>query len=656
MSTRWRAGVAWTVTLWAAVVVGSVTWVAWRYNGAPVGLGLNDSVGLVATGVMWTMSGAVLITYRPRNVLGWLLLAVGACQALFVGLQVYSWYGIVIAEPDWPLARWALFLSAGLFVPAWVAFPTLLIAFYPDGRLPARWMRWPVGGAAAGILLAVLCTRFERSLYEDAWVSPPFVLPTEVMKVLIVWIGNPLLLASAAAIWVGGVVRFVRARSPQREQLAWLACVVAPSFAVGFYDPLNLFGVIALLVPVAIAVGVLRYGLLGIAAVLRRGLVYAVLTAAAVVVYLVVSALAVQTMGKTPIPGVVAAALVTVGLTPARDRLQRGVDRFIYGRRADPAQALGHLGDQVAEADEAELLHTALTSVAESVGAAGAAVVTSDGHIVSSVGTGPAGYQIGSLRLGGRDLGTLQLATRYRPPQALSVAERHLHAALTAQIAVVMLAVNLTDELKAERDRVVTATRTERDRLRRDLHDGLGPSLSGVALGLQALTDAIETNNTPACTPLLQRISAEVATAVRDIRRIIEDLRPAALDRHSLTDAVSRHAATLSGQTTVTVTTDARLRLLPPNVETAAYRIVTEALTNAARHAHARHVDVTITTDDQDLRLTVADDGGGGADTGAPGVGITSMRRRTEALHGSCIIDSAAHGTTITATLPLDQP
>src|SRR4051812_20828426 len=174
MSTRWFAGVAWAVTLWATVVVGSVTWVAWRYDD-PMGQGVNGSVGQVAVGVLWTVSGAVLITYRPRNVLGWLLLAVGACQALFVGLWVFSWYGIAIAEPDWPLARWALFISAGLFVPAWVAFPTLLIAFYPDGRLPARWMRWPVGGAAAGILLAVLCIRFERSLYEDALASPPLV-------------------------------------------------------------------------------------------------------------------------------------------------------------------------------------------------------------------------------------------------------------------------------------------------------------------------------------------------------------------------------------------------------------------------------------------------------------------------------------------------
>jgi signal transduction histidine kinase len=620
-----------------------------------MGQGLDGSVGQVAVGVLWTACGAVLITYRPRNVLGWLLLVVGACQALFVGLWVFSWYGIVFAEPDWPLARWALFVSAGLFVPGWLAFPTLLIAFYPDGRLPARWMRWPVGGAAAGILLMVLCVRFERSLYEDALASPPLVLPTAVMRVLILWIGNPLLMVSAAAIWVGVVMRFVRARSPQREQLACLACVVAAFVPFWFFDPLNILGLIALLVPVAIAVGVLRYGLLGIAAVLRRGLVYAVLTTAAVVVYLVVSALAAQTIGRTLIPGVVAAALVTVGLTPARDYLQRVVDRFIYGRRADPARALGHLGDQVAEAGEAELLHTALTSVAESVGAAGAAVVASDGRVVSSVGAGPAGYEIGSLRFGGRDLGTLRLATRYRPPEALSVAERHLHAALTAQIAVVMLAVNLTEELKAERDRVVTATRAERDRLRRDLHDGLGPSLSGVALGLQALTDVIETGNAAACAPLLQRISVEVATAVRDIRRIIEDLRPAALDRHSLPDAVSRHAATLSRQTTVTVTADARLRLLPPNVETAAYRIVTEALTNAARHAHARHVNVIITTDDHDLRLTVADDGGGGATTGTPGVGLTSMRSRTEALHGSCTIDSAAHGTTVTATLPLDQ-
>ncbi|GLZ29376.1 hypothetical protein Lesp02_15660 [Lentzea sp. NBRC 105346] len=595
-----------------------------------------------------------MVALRPRNVVGWLLLAAGTCQVLFIGLMAFSWYGLTIADPAWSSARWTLFAGAGLFVPGWLVLPTLLISFYPDGRLPARWWRWPVGGAATGILLLTVIASFDPHAYIGTPGAPPLVVPEVVLQILLVGICLPLIAGSTVIIWIGTVVRFVRARSPERQQLAWLACVVGAFLAISQYGPAKpLLTVIAFGVPVAIAVGVMRYRLLGIAVVLRRGLVYVVLTSAVVVVYLAFSAVAAQALDRTPIPGVMAAAVVAVGLTPARDQLQRAVDRFIYGRRPDPVQALGHLGNLVAEADEAELLHTALRSVAGSVGATGAAVVA-DGHVVSSVGTDPAGYEIGPLRFGGQDLGTLRLATRYAPPQSRGQAERRLHAALTSQVAVVVQATRLAEELKAERDRVVTATRNERERLRRDLHDGLGPSLSGVSLGLQALGDAVETGNKAVCTALLERISTEVATAVLDIRRIIEDLRPAALDQLGLADAVSRHAASLAGSVTVTVTT-AGPRGLPPNVETAAYRIVTEALTNITRHANARHARVDISTNDQTLRLSIADDGDGGADTGSTGVGLTSMHRRAEALHGSCTVESTAVGTTVVVTLPLDK-
>lgn len=653
MSAR---GIAWAVTLFATTVAGFVMWSAWQY-GDPWGSDglLPSTVAQVAAGAVWTVPGAFLVTFRPRNIVGWLLLGTGACQALFIGLVVLGYYGVEIADPSWPMARWVLFLSSGLYVPGWLALPTLLIAFYPDGRLPARWWRWPVGGAATGIVLLTILVAVDPDAYIGVPVTPPLILPKPVMQILLVGLCLPLLAGSTLAIWIGTVLRFLKARSPERQQLAWLACVVGAFLAVSLYDPAKpLLTIVGSLVPVAIAVGVLRHGLWGIAAVLRRSLVYVVLTAAVVTVYLAVSAFTAQALGDTPIPGVLAAAVVVVGLTPARDRLQRAVDRFIYGRRPDPVQALGHLGDRIADADEADLLHTALHSVAGSVGAAGAAVIAADGHIVSSIGTSPCTYEIGSLRLGGQNLGTLQLATRYTPPASRNDAERRLHAALTSQVAVVVRAAKLTEELTAERDQVVNATRTERDRLRRDLHDGLGPSLSGVGLGLQALTDAVDTNNKTACTALLERISTEVATAVHDIRRIIEDLRPAALDQHGLADALDRHAASLSNQITVTVTTTRRP--LPPNVETAAYRIVTEALTNVTRHANARHAQVTITTDDHTLRLTIADDGDGGADTSPPGVGLTSMHRRAETLHGTCTIDSTTTGTTVTVTLPLDNP
>jgi signal transduction histidine kinase len=331
------------------------------------------------------------------------------------------------------------------------------------------------------------------------------------------------------------------------------------------------------------------------------------------------------------------------------------VDRLIYGRRPDPVTALAHLGDLVADAHESELLALALGSVAESVGAAGAAVVAHDGRVVGRAGTHPAGYQIGLLRFGGQNLGSLQLATRYTPPAFRGEAERRLHAALTSQVAVVVRAIELAEDVKAERDRVIAATRDERERLRRDLHDGLGPSLSGVGLGLQALADTMATRNVAASAALLDRISAEVVTAVRDIRRIIDDLRPTALDHLNLVGAVRRFAATLSIAVTTHVGTD-DLGRLTPDVETAAYRIITEALTNTTRHANASCVHVTMTADGGSLQITIADDGDGGASSGTPGIGLASMRRRAEVLGGSLTIGSGTDGTTVTATLPLEKP
>lgn len=142
--------------------------------------------------------------------------------------------------------------------------------------------------------------------------------------------------------------------------------------------------------------------------------------------------------------------------------------------------------------------------------------------------------------------------------------------------------------------------------------------------------------------------------AVAEIRRIIDDLRPTALDSIGLMEAIRRHAATVS--TVLHVDIDAAdVPTMPLQVESAAYRIATEALTNAVRHADARNVRLSLTTLDRTLRITVADDGHGvGATT--PGVGLASMRHRAEALGGHLHIDTAGTGTTITAVLPLEQP
>jgi signal transduction histidine kinase len=618
------------------------------------GYGTDLPAGLLA--VAWTATGAVLLVLRPRNALGWLLVVVGVCQALQQGLAAYGGYGVALADPPWPLARWVAWPAAALWLPGLLPLPTLLLALYPNGRLPSRWWRWPVAAAALGIGLVTLAAMLHPRPYGEVAPGPPPVAAPSVAIVFYV-VGGVLLAAGAVVIWIGSIGRLLRARAPERQQLAWLLFVVVPLIVVAFgAAPMPVFLALGFGVPVAVAVGVLRYHLLGIEVVLRRGLVYGALTAVVVAVYLVVTTVAGTRLDRGPLPGVVAAALVAVGLTPLRDRLQAAVDRLVYGDRRDPMRAVTRLGDRVAAAGESDLLPAVLATVTDAVRAPGAAVLAPDGSLLATHGATPASSnaELLPLRVGGRELGVLQIAPR-GVGEPYTDGDRRLLAALAPQVAVVVRALELAEALEAERDRVVAVTRQERDRLRRDLHDGLGPSLSGVGLGLQALQDAQAADDQATADQLLARIREEVATAVGEVRRILDDLRPAVLDRTRLPDAIRRHAAAVSSGPLEVSVDAADLPTLPPAVETAAYRITQEALTNVVRHAGAHHAHVTLDTSAAALTVTVTDDGHGISGSTHRGVGLASMRQRAQALHGTLRVDSGDHGTTVVATLPLQD-
>jgi signal transduction histidine kinase len=688
---------AWVVVLSsaAAVVFAAVVWFVAHPNGLPQLSAARDGamvLGWGLLGVAWGVTGAALVARRPRNAIGWLLLAVGTCQAWHVGLVAYGIFGLTVVTPAWPGALWAGYAGAALLTLGLLATPTLLLALYPEGRLPARWWRWPVAAAVVAMLHLTAQGLFpvlgDPKAGEVVVVVPDFLqgVPPSLLppvyrtsqpawttgEPLPAWVSSvrdgylplteklwvPLYVLTMLLIWAGTAVRLARSRPPQRQQLAWLVCVVMPFLVAAWLAPKDLGRLVVLptllLVPVAVAVGVLRYRLLGIEAAVRRGAVYAVLTALVFAIYLGAAVLLTNVAidRQLALPGVLAAVLVVVGLAPARERVQRAVDRILYGERRDPLAAMTQFGNQMAISDELDLLPAALRTVTHAVRAPGAAVIAPDGELIGRAGADlPNGARYVSLPLefGGQVIGELRVSNR-GAHDAYSRPEHRLLSALAHQVAVIVRALGLAEALEAERDRAVTAIRTERDRLRSDMHDGLGPSLSGVGLGLQALADAPDDPDRAAA--LLDRLRAEVATAVGEVRRIIDGLRPAALDTMGLTEAIRCHADTVS--TFLPVDVDiASLPPLPPDVETAAYRITTEALTNALRHAGAHHVRVCLDVPDGALRITVADDGHGVLNTTA-GVGLTSMRRRAEALGGRLELASVPTGTTVITTFPLE--
>jgi hypothetical protein len=307
--------VAVVAVLVAVATVAVAAWVRTLPNVTTqllTGYGTDLPAGLLA--VAWTATGAVLVALRPRNALGWLVVGSGSARGCSAGRlrRLRRRYRRLAAGPLGRLGG-----ERGCGLPGLLPLASLLLALYPDGRLPARWWRWPFAATAVGIALLTLAMMLAPQAYADVAPGPaPLRAPTLALAGLSV--GGALFVGGTIVIWVASVVRLLRARAPERQQLAWLFVVVVPFLLVAFLTS-SMPGFLALgfLIPVAVAVGVLRYRLLGIETVLRRGLVYALLTAAVVAVYLVVTTVAGAQLDRGPLAGAVAAALGGGRVDPA---------------------------------------------------------------------------------------------------------------------------------------------------------------------------------------------------------------------------------------------------------------------------------------------------------------------------------------------------
>jgi len=337
-------------------------------------------------------------------------------------------------------------------------------------------------------------------------------------------------------------------------------------------------------------------------------------------------------------------------------------DRLLFGDRARPYEALTRLGRRLEHAPAPDAtLRSVVETVAETMRTPYASIEFSvvDGTVIAAEHGAPSGEPIRFPMVYQDDtIGHLVVSPR-SPGEEFGAADRRLLGDLARQAGVATHAAQVTAALRQARLGLITAREEERRRLRRDLHDGLGPALAGVTLGLHATRTTIGIDPERAA-EMLGGIETQVEEAVRDIRRLVYGLRPPALDEYGLYRAIQQYAANVEGQRAangLTITVQAPLAglgELPAAVEVAAYRIATEAITNVSRHARASACHVRLEFDGA-LRLDITDDGGGLPADKPAGVGLTAMRERAAELGGDLSISSAGMGTRISARLPIPE-
>jgi signal transduction histidine kinase len=632
-----------------------------------LGITENSSWINVIAGPAFPLLAALVLRSRGRDPdrppridrLAWLLLGFGVLCTMTLVVHVLAEDGLQHGVPG---ARALAWVSTWL----WTAVaPSLLLSllWFPSGESPGpRWrgLEGALGVAYAGMLLSVAFDPGPMPDFPGRGDNPLGWESGESLLHVVSGVGFSTLAASFFATVASLAVRFARGGPRERAQLRWLlgalavlvVVVAAPGDVLPAFSTVLTIAATTLL-PVTLAVALTRrdgYGL-------PRVLVYGSLSVLLMAAYLGVVGLAQEVFGGQAdrAAAVGAAGVVAVLVAPLRARLQRAAERLVYGDRGDPHVALNDLGRRLAGRPD-DLLEEVVCTVTGALRAPYAAVVLArEDAPTAAAGRPVADRVVVPLTLGGSEVGSLVVGQR-SPVERYGPRDLALLEDLARPIAVAAHAAALTRDLQRSRESLVLAREEERRRLRRDLHDGLGPALAGVAFGLDAARNSLGRDPARADAEL-QELKHELQASIADVRRLVYDLRPPALDQLGLVPALEQYAARLGERGALDVTVSATpLPPLPAAVEVAAYRIATEALTNAARHARARTTSVALSLEEEALRLDVLDDGVGLVADRPLGVGLTAMSERAAELGGSCSVSVRTEGgTAVVAVLPLRE-
>ncbi len=610
-------------------------------------------------------AGALILARHRRHMIGWLFCVSGVWGAL---LEFAESWGL----HELPGGEWGAWFALW----AWIAHGAVLafvFLLFPDGRVLGR--RWRAAGwlTVAGCVLAVPGLALGADSHEAfAPARNPIAIDATLADVL-AGIGQALFVVGFLACGASLVVRLRRSAGVERQQLKWFGyagavLVVVGSFTIALWSQTVvvhiLFPLVLCGLPIAAGIAILRYRLYEIDRVINRTLVYGALTAAIVALYgavvLTVDALLKDSASRAGT--LIATGVVAVAAHPLRTWLQRRVNRLMYGDRDDPYAALSRLGQRLgADVAPGAVLQTIVDAVAEALRVPHVAIELAHGDAFEPAavcGQRASGeHERVALISRGETVGRIVVESRAAGDR-LRADERRLLADLARQAAPAVDAARLTYDLQRSRERLVVAREEERRRLRRDLHDGLGPTLAGVVLQLDN-TRALLATQPDAASAMLATLRDAAQTAIGDVRELVYGLRPPALDELGLVPAIREQAARMNGDERgprISVDGPDDLAQLPAAVEVAAFRIAVEAITNVVRHADARTCRVRLTLNGT-LELDVHDDGDATTTSYQPGVGISSMRERATELGGSFRIGRHSdHGTHVHVTLPLAGP
>jgi two-component system NarL family sensor kinase len=405
------------------------------------------------------------------------------------------------------------------------------------------------------------------------------------------------------------------------------------------------------LIPIAVTVAIVRQELLDIRLVVARLLAWMMLLLVVVLAYAALTAL-IARFGPVGLRwSTFVTVLLVILAVPLLPRLQRLVDGALYGDRGDPARVVSRLGEQLATPDAG--LQGVVTTIRTALRLPYLAIER-DGSILASDGEPSERVHPWPLTHGGKSAGQLMVGLR-AGERELAAADRRALTMLADPVAVAVHSTAVSEEVQASRERIIAAREEERRRLRRELHDGLGPALTGIAFAADAAANTI--NDDPEQSQrLLTTLRHDTRAALADVRRLVDNLRPPALDELGLVGALRQRADQLAwradGQSVhVRLDVPEEVPSLPAAIEVATYRIATEALTNVVRHSKATGAVVRLRCAEQ-VELSITDNGPPNG-AWAPGVGLNAMRERAAELGGSFQAGPTPTGGQVMASFPL---